>query len=638
MPTVQTAPGHLLYAVGGSPLNQDVRPPDPGPVSGLWLAQQGELPAGGPEPAAGDTTLPEVFKAGRWDRSRGDGAGFAAGGVTDDLPPGPVLAGFADDAWTAGLGRLSDDELIGVLRASRRLASWATAMELACVGDLWRRRTAEEDAGDAGAAGHAADEIAAALTLTSRAADGVLDLAIALQRLPAARAALAAGAIDLPRAKAIADEVTGLTDEHAAAVDRVIARAAPGQTTGQLRAATRHAVIAADPAAARKRKEQALREARVERWDESAGTAALAGRDLPPVSVLAADQNLTALATQLKNAGVAGTLDTLRAQAYLALLTGASVASLLPGAPGTPVLSADHRAALNSADSGTIPSSADRGSTPHSADHGTTPHSADRPLDSDPGDPRPGSRRPGPDEPAARPPLPTASPTSALPLSGVHGSINLTVPLATWLGGSGEPGHAVGYGPLDAADSRDLADAMSAGPAARWCITFTAADGRPVAHGCARSGPPTGLRRTQPGARTRAGPGTRPRVGPETPTGPGTQPRDGTWSFTVTPLGTPACDHATETSGYRPSAALRHLVEIRQTTCSHPGCRRPATRCDVDHTLAYHLGGRTCLCNLAPLCRRHHRVKQARGWTLVQVSPGVLTWSTPAGRRYTVTP
>ena len=531
MPTVQTAPGHLLYAVGGSPLNQDVRPPDPGPVSGLWLAQQGELPAGGPEPAAGDTTLPEVFKAGRWDRSRGDGAGFAAGGVTDDLPPGPVLAGFADDAWTAGLGRLSDDELIGVLRASRRLAWWAAAMELACVGDLWRRRTAEEDAGDAGAAGHAADEIAAALTLTSRAADGVLDLAIALQRLPAARAALAAGAIDLPRAKAIADEVTGLTDEHAAAVDQVIARAAPGQTTGQLRAATRRAVIAADPAAARKRKEQALREARVERWDESAGTAGLAGRDLPPVSVLAADQNLTALATQLKNAGVAGTLDTVRAQAYLALLTGAPLTSLLPGAPGTPVVSAGHGTTPNSAENSTTANSAGHGTTPNSAGHGTTSNSADNgtasdsadgPLQSDPGGPRPGSRRPGPGEPAAGPTLPAAPVAGALPVPTIRGSINLTVPLATWLGGSGEPGHAVGYGPLDAADSRDLADAMSAGPAARWCITFTAADGRPVAHGCARTGPPAGLRRTLPGARIRAGPGTRPRVGPETRTGRGT--------------------------------------------------------------------------------------------------------------------
>jgi hypothetical protein len=31
-------------------------------------------------------------------------------------------------------------------------------------------------------------------------------------------------------------------------------------------------------------------------------------------------------------------------------------------------------------------------------------------------------------------------------------------------------------------------------------------------------------------------------------------------------------------------------------------------------------------------------VKQALGWALAQVSRGVLTWSTPTGRRYTVTP
>jgi hypothetical protein len=218
----------------------------------------------------------------------------------------------------------------------------------------------------------------------------------------------------------------------------------------------------------------------------------------------------------------------------------------------------------------------------------------------------------------------------------IRGSINLTVPLATWLGGSGEPGHAAGFGPLDAADSRDLADAMAAGRGGRWCITFTGADGRPVAHGCARTGPPTGLRRNQPEAPPRAGPEIRPRAGPESRAGPGTQSRDGPWTFTVTPLGSPACDHTSETPGYRPSAALRHLVEIRQTTCSYPGCRRPAARCDVDHTVAYHLGGRTCLCNLAALCRCHHRVKQARGWTLAQVSPGMLSWSTPAGRRHTV--
>ena len=70
------------------------------------------------------------------------------------------------------------------MRAARRLASWSAAMELAAAGDLWRRRWIEEQAGSTGAARHADDEIAAALTLTRRAADQVLSLAVALRRLP----------------------------------------------------------------------------------------------------------------------------------------------------------------------------------------------------------------------------------------------------------------------------------------------------------------------------------------------------------------------------------------------------------------------------------------------------------------------
>ena len=169
-------------------------------------------------------------------RPRGDGGWFAVGGVADGLRPGPALAGFAADAWSIGLGRLTDDELIGVMRAARRLASWAAAMELAAAGDLWRRRCAEEQAGDTGAARHADDEIAAALTLTARGADQVLGLAVALRRLPLTSRALTVGDIDLPRAMVIADEATGLDTEHAAAVEQGIIGAAPGQTTGQLRA------------------------------------------------------------------------------------------------------------------------------------------------------------------------------------------------------------------------------------------------------------------------------------------------------------------------------------------------------------------------------------------------------------------
>ena len=103
----------------------------------------------------------------------------------------------------------------------------------------------------------------------------------------------------------------------------------------------------------------------------------------------------------------------------------------------------------------------------------------------------------------------------------------------------------------------------------------------------------------------------------------------------IDPLAVGCCAHHRETRGYQLTPRLRHLIEIRDRTCTFPGCRRPATRCDKDHTLAYDQGGRTCECNISPLCRAHHKVKQAQGWHLEQPAPGVLQWTTPAGRRYT---
>jgi hypothetical protein len=98
------------------------------------------------------------------------------------------------------------------------------------------------------------------------------------------------------------------------------------------------------------------------------------------------------------------------------------------------------------------------------------------------------------------------------------------------------------------------------------------------------------------------------------------------------------CSHPRQAMTYQPGSTLRNLVRARQRTCSFPGCRRPAARGDLDHTVPYDQGGRTCECNLSPLCRMHHRVKYARGWTLTQPEPGVPTWTTPHGRSYTVTP
>ena len=105
-------------------------------------------------------------------------------------------------------------------------------------------------------------------------------------------------------------------------------------TTGQLRRALCRAVLGYDPTAARKRRERAQKDARVETWSEVAGTAALAGRDLPPAEVLAADKQLTADASALKAAGADGSLQYLRARVYLARLAGQPLHTLLPAPPG----------------------------------------------------------------------------------------------------------------------------------------------------------------------------------------------------------------------------------------------------------------------------------------------------------------
>ncbi|SFQ26906.1 protein of unknown function [Actinomadura madurae] len=90
-------------------------------------------------------------------------------------------------------------------------------------------------------------------------------------------------------------------------------------------------------------------------------------------------------------------------------------------------------------------------------------------------------------------------------------------------------------------------------------------------------------------------------------------------------------------SGYRPPAAMRRLIEARHATCVFPTCNRRSNRCDLDHTLPWGQG-LTCQCNLAPLCRRHHRTKQSPGWALTQPWPGLLIWITPSGQWHITLP
>ena len=90
--------------------------------------------------------------------------------------------------------------------------------------------------------------------------------------------------------------------------------------------------------------------------------------------------------------------------------------------------------------------------------------------------------------------------------------------------------------------------------------------------------------------------------------------------------------------GYQPSGRLRHLVQIRDGTCTFPPCNRHARDSDFEHAVPYDQGGKTCACNAGARSRACHRVKQTRGWNVTQPRPGWHRWQTPAGRVYVQEP
>jgi hypothetical protein len=91
---------------------------------------------------------------------------------------------------------------------------------------------------------------------------------------------------------------------------------------------------------------------------------------------------------------------------------------------------------------------------------------------------------------------------------------------------------------------------------------------------------------------------------------------------------------------YRTPPSLRRLVRWRADRCMAPGCGVPASRCEIDHSVAWEHGGHTALANLCPLCKGHHIIKHHGGWMVRQIegSGGALEWISPAGRRYVVQP
>ncbi|MCB0908255.1 MAG: HNH endonuclease [Nocardioidaceae bacterium] len=76
---------------------------------------------------------------------------------------------------------------------------------------------------------------------------------------------------------------------------------------------------------------------------------------------------------------------------------------------------------------------------------------------------------------------------------------------------------------------------------------------------------------------------------------------------------------------------LRTQVDHRDGSCTFPWCTRPARSCDHDHVIPHDQGGRSCSCNIAPVCRHHHRLKTHYRWRSKMLEPGVVLWTSPHG-------
>jgi hypothetical protein len=551
----------------------------------------------------------------------GPAGGFASGQALDTAPGGSVLLAAAE--YAAGtddrFAGSSDDELVGVIAALDRAEASACSLKHAAVAELIRRRPAPGAKPEgpaqlpAGWAEGTEAELSYALAEYRGTAEDMLGRAHDLEtRLPGTKAAFRSGVLGRYKVSIMCGGTEVLDPDEARKAEAMVLGRAGRLTPAGLRSAIARAVMDIAPDKARKRREKAAKRARVERRPEYSGNASLAGRELPPARVLAADQRISWWAEQLKDAGVEGSADELRAKAYLDLL-----------------LDMDSRPAAQAA-----------GGTGGGAD-----------PDDDSG---------GPFGPGAPDPFgPRTPPGAGVIPAGFIGRNHLTVPLTNLVDRAARPAEIPGIGPVDPDLARDLARASASNPETMWCLTVTDQDGHAIGHGCARPEPKNQTKRTKAQRKQQPPGGTDPPAGTSgdgpgftfTPTGRDGPPGGyGSWRFStgvpgqpdliieIDPIAVDTCEHRFEASEHDPGVKLRHLTEIRHATCTGPTCRTPSTRCDFEHNTAYEAGGRTCECNGGPKCRHDHRLKQDPRWKAEQLTPGTFRWTTPSGRQYTTEP
>jgi hypothetical protein len=517
------------------------------------------------------------------------------------MPPGP---GLAAALGAIELGRVPNDRMLEVLVAQHRQLSHEQARMAATLTEVGRcdgipapgaiARLAEPDR-------YAPEETRAALRWTRNAADFEHEFAEAVvHTMPAVFAAWWAGDIDRPRVRVFHRYLTGLTAEVVARICAAAVPRAPKLTTGQLAHLLHRMVIAADPDAADRWYRKGVQRRGVFAHLDADGTVTLSANGLPADEAEAACARIEALADAAKRAGHPGRIGQIRCDLFLGLLDGRFngmttdevVAALLAQRPST---------------------------APTCSGNDSAPAADDR-----------AEGRPSGEEPSA-------GPGGSGPGGGARRDdrrgIEIRVGLSTLLGLDEHPAEIPGLGPLVAPAARHR---VAQQRRAQWRFAVTDEDGMLLTEG---------VTRRRPGSVHRA---------PGPPGGivelhvPLTLLRQlvadgsgGEWAGVIADV---AEQHARSAEHLRdldarpgarlPSAALRRHTEIRDRTCTHPCCRRPAHASEQDHTRHHAHGGATVRANLGPTCPHDHGVKHEGGWDVEQPRPGTFIWRSPLGGRY----
>ncbi|HEY8787737.1 MAG TPA: HNH endonuclease signature motif containing protein [Actinopolymorphaceae bacterium] len=469
------------------------------------------------------------------------------------------LAGLPGRDLQAALAQIDEHALCGselalLLRAQARLLAWVQASMASTTNEFVHcppsstAPTARVECVQE----FACDELALILHVAPMTGKNlVLNAVDLVERHPRLWAALSNGLIDTRKVAAITTMTPDTDDALAAAVDDVLlstARRADrstaleqtiAETPGVLKLRTQRVLSALDPSWVRAIRRETLARRRLAKGTYGAGIGVgfLGLYDIDVPAMAAAYEHVNAIARGIKRLGDDRTLDQLRADTAVDLLTGGNPSPVFQAKPPMRKPSTSHPA-----DRGPDAAEQDRSDEDPATD-------ADAEVGADP-------------EVSTEPVVQTPRARADVDLV-VH--INMLADLVDALR-RGVLVEVGGFGLVPADVAARLVKAAAARPSS-WCLTAVDDQGRVIEHV-----------RTQ----------------------------------------------------HDPTTAMRDFVNARDRHCRFPGCVITAVRCDTDHTHPWETGGATCPCNMAPLCRRHHRLKQAQGWHLdIDRDTNTARWTTP---------